>query len=155
MASPHECATLLLTTIPALMHRLHDAVRRIEIDGETLTIGQFRILAMLSVTAYTLRTLAARHHVAPSTMSRSMRLLVQKALVQRTVDPADGRQVLFTLTDAGRAVHTALRQSIQDAILALFEQLTPAELGEVVDGLLVLQSLLSENEASIGTSVAC
>ncbi len=84
MSSARECANLLLETIPNLMRGLHGVLRqRKGADDEPHTMGQYRMLEMLHREPRTLSALAAMHHVTPSTMSRSIDVLVRKAWVAR------------------------------------------------------------------------
>jgi DNA-binding MarR family transcriptional regulator len=103
MPEARECARLLLETIPNLMRNLGGAMRQCKSgEEEHLNMGQFRMLGMLHAAPRTLSELAASHHVTPSTMSRTIDVLVRKAWVARETDPADRRQVILTLTGEGR-----------------------------------------------------
>ena len=94
MSDARECARLLLETIPNLMRSLHLISRQCRSDDEKqLNMGQFRMLAMLNEAPRTLGDLAASHHVTPSTMSRTIDVLVRKGWVLRVADLADRRQV--------------------------------------------------------------
>ncbi len=72
--------------------------------------------------------LASWQGVDRSTITAQIRKLEARGLVSRTADPADGRAVLVSLTDAGG--HARDRQ--REVALALFQQLlsswTPTEL---------------------------
>jgi DNA-binding MarR family transcriptional regulator len=147
MHDARECAVLLLTTVPALMRSLHCTLRQSRpTDEEIHTLGQMRMLEMLQRGSYTLSELAAGHHVAPSTMSRSVDLLVRKAWVARQHDPKDRRQILLSLTEEGRAALRAMRQQTQEALTQLLEQLDERGRTQLYDGLSVLQSLLIQSD---------
>src|SRR5262245_57639076 len=123
MPSARECAVLLLETIPHLMRGLHSIMRqRKGADEEAHTLGQFRMLEMLRREASTLSELAARHHVTPSTMSRSVDVLVRKTWVAREHAPKDRRQVILTITGEGRAALAAIFQQNQDVMTEMIEQ---------------------------------
>lgn len=139
----HECARMLLTTIPSLMRSLKACMRApATADDEPLTLGQFRMLSMLSYAPCTLGELANQHNVTPSTMSRTIDLLVRKQWVERRDDPNDRRQVILTLTTAGAATHSAMRQHTEDALAGLLEQLSDAERNQIYGGLAALRTLL-------------
>lgn len=149
MPSARECANLLLETIPNLMRGLHGAMRqRKGADDEPHTFGQFRMLAMLEHEPRTLSALAAIHHVTPSTMSRSVDVLVRKAWVARRPDLKDRRQVILTITDEGRSAHAAMIQLTQDAVTDLIAQLDEGERARLYDGLSVLQALTARTMRS-------
>lgn len=144
MSSARECANLLLETIPNLMRGLHGAMRqRKGADDEPHTIGQYRMLEMIHREPRTLSALAAIHRVTPSTMSRSVDVLVRKAWVARRHDSNDRRQVILTITDEGRSAHAAMIQHTQDVITDLIAQLDEGERARLYDGLSVLQTLIA------------
>lgn len=141
MPDAHECARLLLATMPGLMRGLKSCMRP-PADDETLTMGQFRMLDMLSCAPCTLGELASRHNVTPSTMSRTIDLLVRRQWVERRDDPSDRRQVILTLSSAGAAAHEAMQQHTEDALAGMLERLSDAERGRIYDGLATLRTLL-------------
>jgi DNA-binding MarR family transcriptional regulator len=144
MPSARECANLLLETIPNLMRGLHGVMRqRKGADDEPHTLGQYRMLALLEHEPRTLSALAAIHHVAPSTMSRSVDLLVRRAWVERQHDPNDRRLVIVRLTDEGRSAHAAMIEQNHDTITDLIAQLDEEERAQLYDGLSVLQTLIA------------
>ena len=140
-----ECARLLLDTIPSLMRGIGGAMRQYRIgDDEPLTMGQFRMLEMLSCAPRTLGDLATRHHVTPSTMSRAVDVLVKRDWVDRRSDPEDRRQVILTLTEEGRAAHTAMQDHTQEVVARMIAQLGDDERARLYEGLAILRKLLDE-----------
>jgi DNA-binding MarR family transcriptional regulator len=81
------------------------------------------------------------HHVTPSTMSRSIDVLVRKGWVTRVSDAHDRRQVSLSITDEGRAAQAAMNQHTQELAAQLFEQLVEADRVRLYDGLSVLRKL--------------
>lgn len=149
MSSARECANLLLETIPNLMRGLHGVLRqRKGADDEPHTMGQYRMLEMLHREPRTLSALAAMHHVTPSTMSRSIDVLVRKAWVARRHDSDDRRQVILTITDVGRLAHATMIQLNHDIITDLIAQLDEEEQARLYDGLSVLQTLIARTMRS-------
>ncbi|UFU03617.1 MarR family transcriptional regulator [Ruania suaedae] len=71
--------------------------------------------------------LAAREHVQPPSMSRMIRTLEEAGLLARTTHPSDGRQVLVTATDAGRAYVRETRRRRDEWLSRRLAALTPAE----------------------------
>lgn len=71
--------------------------------------------------------LAAALALKSSTVSRHIARLEQLGLVQRTVDPADARASLLTLSDAGHSIHGVLTGAWEEI---LSEQLALAGSGE-------------------------
>ena len=144
MPTARECAQLLWETIPSLMRSLHGAMAHKKSDDERHNMGQFRMLEILHNGPRSLGELASMHHVTPSTMSRSVEVLVRKGWVARTSDPADRRQVVLTLTPEGRAMRQEARQHTQELLSQLFEQLDAGECARLYDGLSVLRKLVGQ-----------
>lgn len=147
MPEARECAQLLLETIPNLMRNLGGAMRQCKSgEDEHLNMGQFRMLGMLHHAPRTLSELATSHHVTPSTMSRTIDVLVRKAWVIRETDPADRRQVILTLTDEGRTALHAMGLHARDAVTGMLAQLDDQERARLYDGLIVLRKLVTNDE---------
>jgi len=65
-------------------------------------------------------------------LSRMVDRLVDRGLVQRQTDPADGRGVLLALTDAGLALQRQIgRRHARGVARAMTQELTPAELRQL------------------------
>jgi DNA-binding MarR family transcriptional regulator len=147
MPEARDCARLLLETIPNLMRNLGGAMRQCKNgEDEHLNMGQFRMLAMLHAAPRSLSELAAIHHVTPSTMSRTIDVLVRKAWVARETDPADRRQVILTLTADGHAALQAMGQHAQDAVTTMLARLDDQDRARLYDGLAVLRKLVASDE---------
>ncbi|HJZ45647.1 MAG TPA: MarR family transcriptional regulator [Roseiflexaceae bacterium] len=147
MPEARECARLLLETMPNLMRSLGGALRQCKSgDEEHLNMGQFRMLGMLHHAPRSLSELATSHHVTPSTMSRTIDVLVRKSWVARETDPSDRRQVILTLTDEGRAALEAMGQYTQDAMTGMLARLDDQERARLYDGLMVLRKLTTSDE---------
>jgi DNA-binding MarR family transcriptional regulator len=65
-------------------------------------------------------------------LSRLVDRLADRGLVRREADPADGRGVRLSLTDAGRALQRQIgRRHARDVARAMTAELTPAELRQL------------------------
>ncbi len=143
-----ECAKLLLETLPAVKRGLRDAMRPPKApEHEPLTMDQVRLLKILRHEPRSLGELAGRHGVTPSTMSRSVDVLVRRGWVSRESDPADRRQVILQLTDAGRAAQAAMDQHAEDSLTRLIDELGDVEREKLFDGLHALHALLERKWA--------
>ena len=146
-ASPRECAELLLSTIPHLTRIIAGCCRQQIPHGEdAVRMGQTHLLHVLARRPCSLRELAARHHVTPSTMSRSVDVLVQRGWIARQPDPHDRRQVILSLTETGRGVLVVLGESMRESLAQLVGQLDPAERSRLYDGLQALSAVLTRIE---------
>jgi DNA-binding MarR family transcriptional regulator len=112
-AAPASLAVALRDSIMRLNRRLRQARPM----GE-LTLTQLSALTSLDLSgALTPRELADSERVQPPTMTRIVGKLEERGLVQRTPHPTDGRQVILSPTEAGRAVMVEHRRA-RDAWLA-------------------------------------
>lgn len=147
-ATARACGRLLLATMPDLMRGIAETARRRRPGPEGLAnMAQLHLLATLQRSPRSLRELAAIHHVTPSSMSRSVSLLVRKGWVVRAEDAADRRQVILRLTDEGRAAQAAMVQLIEDAVTEVLGRLGEAERARLYAGLDVLRSLTGGDHA--------
>ncbi|NWG22375.1 MAG: MarR family transcriptional regulator [Chloroflexi bacterium] len=141
--SAYECASLLLDTVPGLMRSITGTLRQRHDGGDDApTLGQLRMLAMLAERPWTLGELAARHHVTPSSMSRMVDVLVQRAWVERVSNPNDRRQVVLHLTPGGHDAHRALLRFAEESVAALIDRLDDQDRARLYDGLSVLRALV-------------
>lgn len=94
---PSPLASDLRVAVTHTMRRL-----RMERSSEQITDGQYAVLAaLLNRGPMTPSVLAEDQHVQPPHMTRTVNALVQAGLARRDDDPADGRQVLVSITEAG------------------------------------------------------
>lgn len=72
---------------------------------DSMSDGQFAVLAALWVHgSHTLGELAERERVSAPSMNRTVNCLQDSGYVSRAADETDGRKVVISLTDQGRAV---------------------------------------------------
>jgi DNA-binding MarR family transcriptional regulator len=90
--------------------RIYRRFRAERANGE---LGDAAISALGHLHRYgptSLGALSEHEKVTPASMSQTVNRLTSLALAVRTPDPADGRRVLFDLTDAGRELAAASRE---------------------------------------------
>jgi DNA-binding MarR family transcriptional regulator len=144
MASPRECASMLLQTLHPLVRTMRDATRQIKLDrSDTPTMEQFRLMQVLAARPRNLRELAAKHAVSASTMSRSIDVVVQRGWVTRTADPADRRQVVIALSPEGEALHAAMVREVEVHLTERLAGLDEAERVQLHAALAVIGRLLA------------
>jgi len=94
----------------------------------SLTPSQRIALGRLSEGPATTAALARVEHVRPQSMRATLAVLEEQHLVARRAHPTDGRQVVFSLTEAGRQRVGAVRAAKQSWLAEAVEaQLDPAE----------------------------
>ena len=112
---------------------------RQERSTDDVTPGQYSVLAVLDRHGpSTPRELALHENVQPPSMTRTIAALSDLGLVTRTVHPSDGRQVLLSLTDAGRVVVRETRRRRDAWLTRRLVELTPAERETLADAAAIL-----------------
>ncbi len=93
-----------------------------------ITIAQISALQSLDAAgALTPRELAEAERVQPPTMTRIVARLEEKALVQRTPHPTDGRQVILAPSAAGRELLDDFRRARDEWLAVRLATLTTEE----------------------------
>jgi DNA-binding MarR family transcriptional regulator len=114
----------LADQLRAAIARLNRRLRQTRPMGE-LTQNQISVLASLELAgALTPRELAEAERVQPPTMTKVLARLEERGLVQRAPHPTDGRQVLLSATQAGRAVLVEQRRIKAEWLTARLGQLS-------------------------------
>lgn len=88
--------------------------------------------------------LAATENLNPTMLSRVIGLLVDRGLVVRTPDPADGRSALVEPTDAGRELRETSRRARAATLRVHLEHLDAAQLSTLHGALPTLEALAKD-----------
>lgn len=75
-------------------------------------------------------------------LSRLLRDFQRRALIARQPSPTDGRQVLLSLTEKGRAAFAELNARSRDDISAMLSRLSPSDQGRLVNAMHAIESVL-------------
>lgn len=86
-------------------------------------------------------------------LSRILKRFEVAGWLARTPSPADGRQSLLTLTEAGHAVFAPLQQKSRDEAAALLQPLDAARRTQLVDAMKRVEALLAGAASSNGSVV--
>lgn len=81
-------------------------------------------------------------------LSRILKRFEATGWLARTPSPADGRQSLLTLTEAGHAVFAPLQQKSRDEAAALLQPLNSAQRTQLVDAMTRVEALLERAVSS-------
>ena len=137
-----------LSTDPAILAAelrtaiMHTSRRlRTEASGDLLTPGQYSVLAALRTSSATLRALAKRERVQPPSMTRTVASLLERGLVDRIEDPHDRRQVIVSLTDAGRQALADARECRNAWLARRLAELTPDQRKLVAEATALVQRM--------------
>jgi DNA-binding MarR family transcriptional regulator len=117
-------------------------LRQLQTTGE-LTLSQFAVLARLERDGPTTPSaLATGEQIRPQSVAAMLTVLQARGLVSRRPDQSDGRRVVVSITDAGRAwVHGSRQQKAQRLAGAIADSFTPAEQRQLIDAIPLLERL--------------
>jgi DNA-binding MarR family transcriptional regulator len=118
---------------------------RAEKSVDELSDAQFSVLAHLFTQGpRTPGEIADAEHVRPPSMTRTIAGLVDQGLVARTDHPDDGRQVLISVSDAGREVVEETRARRAAWLSRRLATLTEAERATLAEAARILRTVISE-----------
>jgi DNA-binding MarR family transcriptional regulator len=134
----NEVAAALQVSVGLLKRQLRQA----QADGE-LTLPQTSALARLDRGGpATPGALAKLEQISPQSMGATLAALEERGLVERQPDPADGRRVVLSASDAGREALRRRRNARTEQLAkALSAGFTPAELGQLLAAAPLLERL--------------
>jgi DNA-binding MarR family transcriptional regulator len=111
------------------------AARSLADSDEDVTLPQYRMLVVLSTRGpRPAAALAAALGVSAPTATRMCDRLVRKRLVERQANPSDRRQVVLSLTPAGRELVQTVTRRRRSEIAALLKSLPSDGLASLVEG---------------------
>jgi DNA-binding MarR family transcriptional regulator len=120
---PATLAADLRVSVMKLARRL-----RLQRSDDDISIAQYSVLgALVTHGPKTPRELAEHEKVQPPSMTRTLNCLVEAGLVTRTDHPADGRQVLVSVTERGTSVVQETRKRRNAWLAQRLAELTPEE----------------------------
>lgn len=101
---------------------------RLRHSDDRIPLAQMSIVGtLLRDGAMTTGELAARERIKPPSISRSSHALFEMGLIERLPHPTDRRQVLLTLTDAGRQIAREDMASRERALAEQLSELSPVQ----------------------------
>jgi DNA-binding MarR family transcriptional regulator len=105
---------------------------------------QYSVLLRLKDRPRTPREVADIERVSAPSMSRTVASLVDLGLVERSDDPEDGRQVILSLTDAGRNVIRDTRRRRDQWLAVRLEKLGDDERALLREATALLEKVAAE-----------
>jgi DNA-binding MarR family transcriptional regulator len=131
-----------------LASQLRDAITRLNRrvrqarPVDDLTMTQLSALTSLKLAgALTPRELADTERVQPPTMTKTVAKLEERALVQRTPHPTDGRQVILSMTEAGRVMLARVERARNEWLARRLAELTLEERDALLRAAEILQKV--------------
>lgn len=139
---PGEEAARLAADLRAALGPLVRRLRRFRPDDE-LTLSQTSALVRIDRDGPTTGSeLAAAEGIRPQSMATILGRLYERGLVVRRPDPADGRRLLVSLSDAGReGLRGARREKSRRLARAIADELTPEEQAVLAAALPLLERI--------------
>lgn len=143
MTNSSDAAGVLARELRLVLGKLKRRLREHANRGE-LSLSQLAALATLEREGpATVTTLARAEGVRPQSMSATVTGLQEAGLVAGAADPADGRQVLLSLTGTARAWLDANRAAREDWLSgALRAHLSPEEQRELGGAVALLRKIV-------------
>ena len=92
--------------------------------------------------------IAEQERISQPTVTAMVMRLEQRGLVERGSDPADGRAVLVSITDAGRELLRRRRQTQVDQLSGLLDALDATEQSAVVTAIGALRRLANSAQVT-------
>lgn len=145
MTAPAGESARTAAELKVVVGRLVRRLRQAHAVGE-LTLSEMSVLSRLDRDGPAAPgSLAESERVRPQAMASTLAALEQRGMVRRTPDAADGRRVVMTVTDAGRAViHDRRSASVERMALALDEGFTAAERRQLLAAVPLLERLVEQ-----------
>lgn len=138
MDDPRDVAAALRVSVGMLLRRL----RQMPTDGE-LTLPESAALARLDRGGpATAAALAKQEQISPQSMGATLAALHARGLVERAPDPADGRRVVLSVSDAGlRALRSRRNERVEQLAAGLAEEFTADELRALAEAAPLIERL--------------
>ncbi len=116
--------------------------RRVRFEsGDAIAPHQFSVIARLEGGPLTPRALADIEKVSAPSMTRTVGCLVDDGYATREPHPEDGRQVLVTITDAGREILSSTRRRRDMWMVERVAELTDAERATLAEATAILTKI--------------
>jgi DNA-binding MarR family transcriptional regulator len=120
----YEVAAALQVAIGLLVRRM----RQVQLPGELTLAETWALKRLDSGGPATSSELARQDRISPQSMGVTLGVLEQRGLIERRRDPADGRRVVLSVTEAGRQLVNDRRGArVEQFAAALRDGFTAAE----------------------------
>ena len=136
MREPDDVEAVTTAALTASRVLVAVAARSLGAAADTVTLPQFRLLVVLSTGgAMKLAAVAEQLAVNASTALRMVERLEAADMVDRSVNPDNRREVLITLTGAGRQVVDDVTARRREELAAIVARMKPKQRRQLVRAL--------------------
>jgi homoprotocatechuate degradation regulator HpaR len=122
-------------SLPMLLMLAREAVMqrfRLHLRAHSMTEQQWRIIRVLAETdGADMLSLSARSLIQPSSLSRTIPLLVQRGIVTRRADDGDQRRILVSLAARGRQLFDIMSQESVRIYASLEADIGPRRMADI------------------------
>src|SRR6204780_178712 len=141
-------ATAMRISISRLARRLR--VERLGLGGPETVLSDIQLAALAALERHDAMTpgeLAEHEKVQPPSMTRVIAVLEERGLVRRAAHPTDRRQVILTVTQAGRDLVQLVRLRREAWLAQRLQELTPEERVTLLAAAPILEKLSQSLDA--------
>ena len=144
-ASPHSADELSASASELRIATFRLARRmRTQRAVDSMSDGQFAVLAGLFLHGpHTLGDLAERERVSAPSMNRTVNCLQESGWVRRSADETDGRKVVISLTDEGRAIVDETARRRDAWVEGALAELSPSERRTMAEAAKIMQRMVA------------
>ncbi len=143
MATPVDCAKVVLDTVPLVMRNIRSMIRSHRTPD--LSVPQFRILLYISRHPdASLSEVAEYIGLTLPTLSKMVDLLVSREWVARNPCPEDRRRLQLGLTERGKAMLEQAQDSTRASLAKCFEDIPPEKLEQIAQAMQQLHLVFSD-----------
>ena len=136
-----DLAVLYMDVVPKAIREFRREMRGAR--SLTMTVPQFRILALLDDACATTTELAEQLGLSVPAMSRMVDWLSERELVERRQDNGDRRKVRVKLTHKGSLHFARFRKEARARLQKRFDSMDPATLKDLNQGLAALSEVVN------------
>jgi DNA-binding MarR family transcriptional regulator len=144
-ASPHSADELSASASELRIATFRLARRmRTQRAVDSMSDGQFAVLAGLFLHGpHTLGDLAERERVSAPSMNRTVNCLQESGWVRRSADETDGRKVVISLTNEGRAIVDETARRRDAWVEGALAELSPSERRTMAEAAKIMQRMVA------------
>ncbi len=132
-------------SIPPAWRQTRNQIRHIAVEKYQMTEEQFQVLRRIRKGSASVSALADASMTSRSAVSKAVDALVRRALVTRSQDPTDRRNIPLALTAEGQRVMAGIYDETERWLSTRFDCFSQDELDTLLLGMEILQKAFSNS----------